>query len=428
MSQDTRQEDGDPAGNPSEAMLRAMYISMVRIRRFEERVAELLEQGEILCPTHLYIGQEGVAVGVCAALRKDDYIFGGHRSHGHYLAKGGNMNLLMAEMFGKDTGCSRGYGGSMHLYAPDVGMMGTVPIVGATIPIAVGTALASVLEGTDRVSVAFFGDGATEEGFIYSFNGPQSLFIDIMMNVRLLFWAAANGADPQVGERAIEHARTSARYLVRCDGEGLGEEDGSVAHEAIFNTEQGRGEFRCLSTQQGYSPFTCWARGLAWALYGYAYAYGATGYGEFLETAHRCARYYLLNTPADRVPYWDYGAPGIPDEPRDSSSAAIAGCGLMLLAELDPQAEGAGGYLQAAIETGSVLSSDEYLGPKRAGEEGLLLGGVYHRPRGWGVGGAVMWGDYFFLELIERLLALDDDSLGPRGPGECPVRIGNHAG
>ena len=271
-------------------------------------------------------------------------------------------------------------------------------------------------------------NGAADEGFIYSFNGPQSLFIDIMMNVRLLFWAAANGADSRVGARAIEHARTSARYLVRRAGEGLGEEDGSVAHEAIFNTEQGRGEFRCLSTQQGYSPFTCWARGLAWAIYGYAYAYGATGDETFRETAHLCAGYYLLNTPGDCVPYWDYGAPGIPDEPRDSSAAAIAGCGLMLLARLDPQAEGAGGYLQAAIETGSVLSSDEYLGPKRAGEEGLLLGGVYHRPRGWGVGGAVMWGDYFFLELIERLLALDDDSLAPLGPGECPVRIGNPAG
>ncbi|MFH1560490.1 MAG: thiamine pyrophosphate-dependent dehydrogenase E1 component subunit alpha [Chloroflexota bacterium] len=164
MSQDIRQEGMTLAGDLSEATLQAMYVGMVRIRRFEERVAELLEQGEILCPTHLCIGQEGVAVGVCSALRRDDYVFGGHRSHGHYLAKGGNMNLLMAEMFGKETGCSRGYGGSMHLYAPEVGMLGTVPIVGATIPIAVGAALASVMEGTDRVSVAFFGDGATEEG------------------------------------------------------------------------------------------------------------------------------------------------------------------------------------------------------------------------------------------------------------------------
>ena len=98
MNQDTRHEVEDPAGAPSQATLRAMYLSMVRIRRFEERVAELVEQGEILCPTHLCIGQEGVAVGVCAALRVDDYVFGGHRSHGHYLAKGGNMDLLMAEM------------------------------------------------------------------------------------------------------------------------------------------------------------------------------------------------------------------------------------------------------------------------------------------------------------------------------------------
>lgn len=164
MSQDVRQEDMEPAGDPSEATLQAMYLGMVRIRRFEERVADLVEKKEILCPIHLYIGQEAVAVGVCSALRRDDYVFGGHRSHGHYLAKGGDMNLLMAEMFGKETGCSRGYGGSMHLYAPEVGILGTVPIVGATIPIAVGTALASVLEGTDRVSVAFFGDGATEEG------------------------------------------------------------------------------------------------------------------------------------------------------------------------------------------------------------------------------------------------------------------------
>lgn len=164
MNQETRRVGGELGGSPSMDTLRAMYISMVRIRRFEERVAELVEQRDILCPTHLCIGQEAVAVGTCAALRLDDYVFGGHRSHGHYLAKGGNMDLLMAEMFGKESGCSRGFGGSMHLYAPEVGILGTVPIVGATIPIAVGTALASVLEGSDRVSVAFFGDGATEEG------------------------------------------------------------------------------------------------------------------------------------------------------------------------------------------------------------------------------------------------------------------------
>lgn len=149
--------------NPTE-YLQAMYLAMTRIRHFEERVAELLEQKEINCPTHLYIGQEAIAAGVCSSLRRDDYVFGNHRSHGHYLAKGGDMNAMMAELFGKQTGCSNGRGGSMHLIAPEVGFFGTVPIVSGTIPLAVGTALASTLRSEDRVSVTFFGDGALEEG------------------------------------------------------------------------------------------------------------------------------------------------------------------------------------------------------------------------------------------------------------------------
>jgi pyruvate dehydrogenase E1 component alpha subunit len=137
---------------------------MLRVRIFEEIVAELLESNEIKCPTHLYIGQEAVAVGVCAALERQDYVWGTHRSHGHYIAKGGDMAKMMAELFGKETGCSLGRGGSMHLFAPEVGILGTVPLVSATIPIAVGAALACSLRGESRVSVAFFGDGAVEEG------------------------------------------------------------------------------------------------------------------------------------------------------------------------------------------------------------------------------------------------------------------------
>jgi pyruvate dehydrogenase E1 component alpha subunit len=151
-------------GETPVALLRHMYLTMLRIRRFEERVADLTEAGEIKTPCHLYIGQEAIAAGVCAALRADDYILGTHRSHGHYLAKGGDMQAMMAEIHGKRTGCSRGRGGSMHLIAPEVGMLGTVPIVSGTIPLAVGAALASTLQGRDRVAVAFFGDGAMEEG------------------------------------------------------------------------------------------------------------------------------------------------------------------------------------------------------------------------------------------------------------------------
>jgi len=148
-------------------LLREMYATMLRIRLFEERAADLVTAGEIRTPCHLYIGQEAIATGVCTALERSDYVWGGHRSHGHYLAKGGNLQAMMAELFGKSTGCSKGRGGSMHLFAGEVGILGTVPLVAATIPLAVGAGLASKLRDDHRVSVSFFGDGATDEGHFH---------------------------------------------------------------------------------------------------------------------------------------------------------------------------------------------------------------------------------------------------------------------
>jgi pyruvate dehydrogenase E1 component alpha subunit len=153
-----------------------MYESMLRIRTVEERVAELVTAKEIRCPAHLYTGQEAIAAGVCAELARDDYVWGGHRSHGHYLAKGGSLPAMMAEMFGKSTGCSEGRGGSMHLFAPEVGILGTVPLVSATIPLAVGSALASKLRSDGRVSVSFFGDGAVEEGHAHESMNAAALY------------------------------------------------------------------------------------------------------------------------------------------------------------------------------------------------------------------------------------------------------------
>lgn len=149
------------------SLLKRLYGMMVKIRVAEERIADLVDQKAVHCPCHLYIGQEAIAAGVCAALETADYVWGGHRSHGHYLAKGGSLNAMIAEIFGKTTGCSEGRGGSMHLLAPDVGILGTVPLVAATIPLAVGAALAARLRGEPRVSVSFFGDGATEEGHFH---------------------------------------------------------------------------------------------------------------------------------------------------------------------------------------------------------------------------------------------------------------------
>ena len=143
-----------------------IYETMLKIRLAEERLADALLAGEIRCPVHLYTGQEAVAAGVCTHLNKDDYVFGTHRSHGHYLAKGGALKAMMAEIYGRVTGCAQGRGGSMHLVDPEVRCFAT-PIVGSTIAMAVGTALASSLRGDGVVSVAFLGDGATDEGRFY---------------------------------------------------------------------------------------------------------------------------------------------------------------------------------------------------------------------------------------------------------------------
>jgi acetoin:2,6-dichlorophenolindophenol oxidoreductase subunit alpha len=150
----------------SKEQLVDFYTKMLRIRLCEESFIEPILSKEIRCPVHLCTGQEAVAVGVCSALDKDDYIFGNHRSHGHYLAKGGGMRKLVAEVFCRETGCSRGRGGSMHLLDLSVGMMGSAPIVAGTIALAMGAALAAKIRNDGRVAVSFFGDGATGEGVL----------------------------------------------------------------------------------------------------------------------------------------------------------------------------------------------------------------------------------------------------------------------
>lgn len=146
---------------------RQLFHGMLRIRIIEESIADLYSEQEMRCPVHLCIGQEAVAVGVCAALTHQDYAFSGHRSHGHYLAKGGNLKLMLAEIYGKATGCCLGKGGSMHLVDLGCGFLGATPIVASTIPIGVGTAFASSLRRESRVTAVFFGEGATEEGVFH---------------------------------------------------------------------------------------------------------------------------------------------------------------------------------------------------------------------------------------------------------------------
>jgi TPP-dependent pyruvate/acetoin dehydrogenase alpha subunit len=166
---------------------RLLYETL-RIRLVELRIIQLYPSDCIQSPVHLSIGQEAVAAGACAALRPDDLVFGTYRSHAFYLAKGGDLRQMMAELYGKATGCCGGKAGSMHLAAPEVGLMGSSAIVASTIPHAVGAALAARRRGSDQIVVAVFGDGATEEGVYH-----ESLNFAALHELPVLFLCENNG-------------------------------------------------------------------------------------------------------------------------------------------------------------------------------------------------------------------------------------------
>lgn len=162
--------------------LRRLYYEMLRIRLVEERITALYFEQEMRCPVHLSIGQEAVAVGVCASLARDDNALSGHRSHAHYLAKGGDLNAFFAELYGKVTGCSKGKGGSMHLIDLSAGFLGAVPVVGNTLSIAVGAAFSTRLRRETRAVVIFLGEATTEPGAFH-----ESMNFAALWNLPVLF-------------------------------------------------------------------------------------------------------------------------------------------------------------------------------------------------------------------------------------------------
>lgn len=173
---------------PDKALAFELFRMMLRIRLAEERVVGLYPSDKIQSPIHLSIGQEGVAAGVCRALRPEDRVYGTYRGHALYLAKGGDMNRMMAELYGKDTGCARGKGGSMHMVAPEVGLMGCSAIVASTIPVATGDALAAQMQGRKRVTAVFFGDGGVDEGVFF-----ESVNFAVLKNLPILYVLENNG-------------------------------------------------------------------------------------------------------------------------------------------------------------------------------------------------------------------------------------------
>ena len=166
----------------SSETLQHWYREMLRIRMVEERIADLYEEKEMRCPVHLCIGQEAIAVGVSGSLNQDDLVLSGHRSHGHYLAKGGDLGRMLAELYGKETGCAKGKGGSMHLVDLDAGFLGATPIVGSSIPIAVGAAFGAKLKRKNFITVVYFGEAATEEGAFH-----ESVNFAVLQNLPIVF-------------------------------------------------------------------------------------------------------------------------------------------------------------------------------------------------------------------------------------------------
>lgn len=169
------------------AFLQELFRDILRIRLIEEEIERRYHQDQMKTPIHLVIGQEATAVGACAALQRSDWMYSSHRTHGVYLAKGGDLNAMLCEMHCRINGCVGSRGGSMHLIDPSVGMVGTSAIVGGSLPIATGAALATKMAGEDRVVVVFFGEGATEEGVC-----SESLNFAALKGLPVLFFCENN--------------------------------------------------------------------------------------------------------------------------------------------------------------------------------------------------------------------------------------------
>ena len=218
--------------------------SMINIRKVEEIIAENVKNGTIKCPCHLSNGQEAIAVGISKYLNKNDYIFGNHRSHGHYLAAGGSSYQLFAEVLGKITGCSKGMGGSMHICSPENGFIGSVPIVAATIPIAVGAGLTVKIKKSSALAVSYFGDGATEEGVFH-----ESLNLASYYKLPVLFICENNlfSSHMHISQRQpfnsiLRFAEPNGIQSAQVDGNNLLEMD-RIANKAIVHIRNDNGPF-----------------------------------------------------------------------------------------------------------------------------------------------------------------------------------------
>jgi pyruvate dehydrogenase E1 component alpha subunit len=211
-----------------------LFKQMFRIRSVEEAIALRYPEGKMRCPVHLSIGQESIPAAFSQVIKANDFAVSTHRGHAHYLAKGGNLNAMIAEIYGKSTGCSGGKGGSMHLIDLGVGFMGTSAIVGNSIPIGVGLGLSSQLQNTSQVSCVFLGDGATEEGVFY-----ESINFSVLKNLPILFICENNLYSVYSPLEARQPKGRSIAKMVSGMGIEVGVEDGSdifASYELLLNS------------------------------------------------------------------------------------------------------------------------------------------------------------------------------------------------
>ena len=217
---------------------------LMRIRMIEEAIAARYHEQKMRCPVHLSIGQEAIAVGVCSQLAPADYALSGHRAHAHYLAKGGDLKRMLAEIYGKESGCCKGRGGSMHLSDHACGFLGSTPIVGGSIPVGVGVAFGAQMQRVERVTTIFFGEGATEEGVF-----AESLNFAALHRLPLLFVCENNLYSVYSPLSVRQSPARSIVNIARAHGLFALKGDGNVLDEVISLTKQALEQIR-----QGNGP------------------------------------------------------------------------------------------------------------------------------------------------------------------------------
>lgn len=238
-----------------------LFREMLRIRLIEEAIADRYSNQKMRCPVHLSIGQEAVAVGVCKAALHTDYLISNHRAHAHYLAKGGNLKAMIAEIYGKKGGCCGGRGGSMHLVDLSIGMLGSTPIVGGSLPIAVGISFATVLKRQNHVTLVFFGEGSTEEGvFAECLNFASLKKLPVLFICENNLYSVYSPLDVRQSSARDRTAIARAHGICAKTGDGNDVEAVyQMAQEAISSIREGNGpvflEFDTYRHREHCGPF-----------------------------------------------------------------------------------------------------------------------------------------------------------------------------